>query len=67
MLCGGCSATGRLRFYCDAPRAQREASRQLNLIFHFVPIHPRLQGGSFSAHIGKINACPNFEGGLRLN
>jgi hypothetical protein len=37
----------------DAPRAQRGASRQLKLIFHSVPIHPRLQGGAFSAHTGK--------------
>jgi len=39
--------------YCDASRAQRGASRQLKLIFHSVPIHPRLQGGDESAHTGK--------------
>jgi len=37
----------------DAPRAQRGASRQLKLLFHSVPIHPRLQGGVFSAHTDK--------------
>jgi hypothetical protein len=38
----------------DAPRAQRGASRRLNLIFHSVPIHPRQKGGAFSAHTGKL-------------
>ena len=33
--------------------AQRGASRQLKLIFHSVPIHPRIEGGAFSAHTGK--------------
>jgi hypothetical protein len=29
----------------DALRAQRGASRQLKLIFHSVPIHPRYKAG----------------------
>jgi len=35
------------------PESVRDgASRQLKLIFHSVPIHPRLKGGAFSAHTG---------------
>jgi hypothetical protein len=41
--------TGKKRM-SDALRAQRGASRQLNLIFHSVPIHPRYKAG-LSRHI----------------
>jgi len=45
----------------DATRALREASRQLKLISHFVPLLPRLQGWAFSAHTGKRRAGEDFD------